>query len=699
VADDSTILAPRTSKRQGTMLASVCPHDCPSTCALEVERIDPRTIGRVDGAEANGYTAGVICAKVARYAERIHHPDRLTRPLRRIGARGDGRYESISWDAALDAIAEAFLRAEQRHGSEAVWPYYFAGTMGLVQRDGINRLRHAKRYSGMDKTICTTIVRQGWLAGTGRMTGVDPREMAESDLIVMWGGNPVNTQVNVMTHVQRARKSRGAHFVVIDPYRTGTAAVADTHLMLRPGTDAALACAVMHVMFKEGYADRDYLARYTDDPAGLEAHLATRDSAWAAAITGLTVEQIVDFARHYGRTERAYIRVGYGFARSRNGASSVHAVSCLPAVGGKWKHRGGGALWNFGQTYRWNMNLIEGLDRRDPAIRVLDMSRIGAVLTGDRFDLGDGPPVTAMLVQNVNPAAVAPDTHKVLRGLMREDLFLAVHEQFMTETAALADIVLPATMFMEHDDLYQAGGHPHIQIGRKIVEAPGLCRSNHFVICELAHRVGAEHPGFAMSEMELIDRTLSLSGWPGAEEVIEKRWLDVAPAFEDAHFLKGFAQPAGKFRFKPDWRKQGPFGDRMPEWPDFMDVIEQPTALCPFRLVAAPARSYLNTSFTETPSSQKREIRPTVMLHPEDARERDIADGARVQIGNHRGAITLHAKFFDGQQRGVVIVESIWPNKSFPEGVGINALIGDDPAPPAGGAVFHDTHVWVRAAR
>ncbi|MBM3522146.1 MAG: molybdopterin oxidoreductase family protein [Alphaproteobacteria bacterium] len=678
------------------MHASVCPHDCPSVCAIEVEKLDERTIGRVNGAEANSYTAGVVCAKVARYAERIHHPERLLHPLRRIGAKGDGRHERISWDAALDEIADRFTRAAQKHGSETVWPYFFAGTMGLVQRDGINRLRHAMKYSGMDKTICTWIVQAGWLAGTGKQWGVDPREIAGSDLVIMWGGNPVATQVNLMAHVSRARKERGAKFIVIDPYRTPTAQVADQHIMLRPGTDGALACAVMHVMFKEGFADRDYLARYTDDPVGLEAHLATRTPEWAAAITGLAVEEILGFAREYGRVERAYLRVGYGFSRSRNGAANVHAVSCLPAVGGKWKHRGGGAFWNFGHTYRWDKTMIEGLDRRDPKIRVFDMSRLGAILTGDPTDLRGGPPVTAMLIQNVNPMNVCPDLNKVRRGFLREDLFVAVHEQFMTDTAAIADIVLPATMFLEHDDIYQAGGHSHIQIGRKIVEAPGDCRTNHFVICELAKRLGAEHPGFHLTELEIIDWTLAKSGWPDAATITAERWHDAVPDFETAHFLNGFGFPDGKFRFRPDWKSLGPYGERMPEWPDFHAIIEAATPEHPFRLLAPPARNFLNTSFTETPGSRKREGKPSVMIHPADAVELGIAAGDMVTLGNHRGTVALEAKLFDGVQRKVIVVESIWPNAHFPGGLGINAVIGDEPAPPNGGAAFHDTHVWVR---
>ncbi|MDX1432102.1 MAG: molybdopterin-dependent oxidoreductase, partial [Gammaproteobacteria bacterium] len=311
---------------------STCPHDCPSTCALEVERIDAHTIGRVYGARDNDYTAGTLCAKVARYAERVHHPARLRQPLRRRGAKGVGMsaFAPLAWDDALDEVAEALTRAAARHGPATVWPYYYAGTMGLVQRDGIERLRHVMRYSRQHSTICITLVDAGWIAGTGAKRGLDPREMAESDLVVVWGGNPVSTQVNVMRHIARARRERGAKLVVVDPYRTGTAEKADMHLMPRPGTDGALACAVMHVLFAEGYADRDYLARYTDAPEALERHLESRGPAWAARITGLAAEEIIEFAHLYGRTERTFIRIGYGLSRSRNGAANVHAVSCLP---------------------------------------------------------------------------------------------------------------------------------------------------------------------------------------------------------------------------------------------------------------------------------------------------------------------------------------------------------------------------------
>jgi anaerobic selenocysteine-containing dehydrogenase len=453
-----------------------------------VELLDDNRIGRVRGAKDNSYTAGVICAKVARYAERIHHPDRLMTPLRRKGEKCSRDFEPISWKDALDITAQKLLEAEALHGPEAVWPYYFAGTMGLLMRDGINRLRHAKRYSGIFNTICTPLAQSGFIAGAGSLMGPDPREMAKSDLVVIWGTNPVSTQVNVMTHATRARKERGAKIAVVDVYRNGTVAQADLALIIRPGTDGALACAIMHVLFRDGLADLDYLAKYTDCPEAFEAHLADKSPEWASAITGLRVDEIEDFARLIGNTPRSYFRCGYGFTRSRNGAVNMHAVTCIPTVTGAWAHEGGGAFFGNNAIYHWDKSMIEGLDVKDPDVRMLDQSRIGPVLYGDLQDIGEGPPVTALFVQNMNPVAVAPEQDKVKAGFGRDDLFICVHEQFMTETAQLADIVLPATMFLEHDDFYQGGGHQHILLGPKLIDAPGECRSNHDVLCSLAER-------------------------------------------------------------------------------------------------------------------------------------------------------------------------------------------------------------------
>jgi anaerobic selenocysteine-containing dehydrogenase len=683
--------------------ASACPHDCPSTCALDVEIVDAHTIGRIHGAADNDYTSGVVCAKVARYAERVHHKDRLLTPLRRKGRKGSGEFVPISWDDALDITAEALLRAEQRCGAQSVWPYYYAGTMGLVMRDGINRLRHAKRYSGFHSTICVNPAYSGFAAGVGKIAGPDPREMAKSDLIVIWGTNAVSTQVNVMTHAIRARKERGAKIAAVDVYMNGTMAQADLPVLIRPGTDGALACAVMHCLFRDGRADHDYLARYTDAPQELAAHLRERTPAWAAGITGCDVATIEAFATLIGERKRAFFRLGYGFSRSRNGAANMHAASCIPAVTGAWLLEGGGAFHNNSDIYHLDKTMIEGLDVHDPSVRFLDQSRIGAVLEGDADALAGGPKVAALFVQNTNPLSVAPDQERVKRGFAREDLFVCVHEQFMTETARAADIVLPATMFLEHDDFYRGGGHQYIILGPKLIEPPGECRNNHEVHSALAQRLGAAHPGFAMTPRELIDWTLRASGWGTLAELEAKRWIDCQPDFAAAHYVNGFAWPDGKFRFKPDWEnvpfrspvKSGPV-ERMPTLPDHWDAIEEAEEIHPFRLATSPARNFLNSTFTETPGSLSREKRPEVLIHPADAAAAGIASGDAVVLGNQRGQVRLHARLYDGVRRGVLIAESIWPNDAYPDGRGINSLTGADPIAPYGGAAFHDNKVWIK---
>ncbi|MCO6050901.1 molybdopterin oxidoreductase family protein [Mesorhizobium sp. RP14(2022)] len=690
---------------------SACPHDCPSTCALDVEVIDGKRIGRVHGAKANTYTAGVICAKVARYAERIHHPDRLLKPLVRGGAKGEGVWKEASWEAALDLVAEKFIRAEERYGSETVWPNYYAGTMGLVQRDGINRLRHAKKYSNLFDSFCTNLAWTGFVMGTGRLIGPDPREMAKSDCVVIWGTNAVVTQVNVMTHAIRARKERGAKIVVIDVYENATMKQADLGLVLKPGTDGALACAAMHVIFRDGFADREFLARHADDPAGLEAHLQTRTPEWASAITGLSVEEIETFARLVGETKRTFFRLGYGFSRQRNGAVNMHAALSIAAVTGAWALEGGGAFHSNSSIFKLDTSEIEGAKMADPRIRYLDQSKIGRVLTGDREALYNGPPVTAMLIQNTNPANVAPEHRLVRQGFQRDDLFTCVHEQFMTDTAQLADVVLPATMFLEHDDIYKGGGQQHITLGAKLIEPPEGPRTNHFVIEELAKRLGvADRPGFGKTERELIDTMLAKRGLGGFDSFETQRWADMQPPFETAHYSNGFAHPDGKFRFRPDWantpapnrppKSMGLQGshESLPRFPDHVDLIEVADSEHPFRLTTSPARQFLNSTFTETPTSKGKEGRPELLVHPQDASTLGIEDGTRVEIGNHRGEVILHAKLFGGIRRGVVIAEGIWPNSAHERGEGINTLVGADPGAPYGGAAFHDTKVWLRLA-
>ena len=676
---------------------STCPHDCPSCCSLDIE-VEHGRIGRVRGAKDNTYTAGVICEKVARYKERVEHPDRLKEPLLR---RGD-EWLPIGWEDALDLAADHFLRAEEKHGSQTVWPYYYAGTMGLVQRDSIQRLRHAKRYSGQYDTICITPAWTGFAAATGAIRGPDPREMAVSDCVVIWGTNAVSTQVNVMTHAMRARRERGAKIVVVDVYDNDTMRKADLALRVRPGTDAALACAVMHGLFRDGRADRAYLARHTKDAGRLEEHLRTRTPEWAAAVTGLSVDEIEAFVAILGERPRSYFRLGYGFTRTRNGAVAMHAAACVPTVIGAWQYEGGGAFHNNADIYGLDGALVKGTP--DPDVRMLDQSQIGRVLTGDETALQGGPPVTAMLVQSTNPMSVAPEQRLVRQGFARSDLFTVVHEQFMTETARMADLVLPATMFVEHDDLYKGGGHSHIMHGPKLVEPPEGCRENLFVIEELAKRLGADDAVTGLTSRQLADDMLARSERPLLHEWEAQGFLDVQPSFEIAHYTNGFAHNDGKFHFSPNWQDVpwspppmgllGPYEDA-PDLPDQWDVAGRADDEHPYRLATSPARTFLNSTFNETPGSHRREGRPEAMIHPQDLEALGFHDGEIVALANRQGSVRLHAKAYDGVRRGVVVVESLHPNDAFLDGEGINTLTSAETVAPHGGAAFHDTNVRI----
>ena len=684
---------------------SVCPHDCPSACALDVDIVDERTIGRVRGAKDDPYTAGVICEKVARYAERIHHPNRLTHPLRRVGKKGEGRWDQISWDEAFDEIVAKWLEIERDFGPEAIWPYFYAGTMGHVQRDGIDRLRHARGYSDQYDTICTGAAWPGFIAGTGVLGGPNPEQMAESDCVVIWGTNAVNTQVNVMTHATRARKERGAKLVVIDIYMNATMEQADMPLLLRPGSDGALACAVMHVLLRDDLADRQYLTQFTDFDANVEAHLMTRTPEWAVGITGLSVAEIEAFAHLVGKTPRTYFRLGYGFTRQRNGSANMHAALCIPAVSGAWRHRGGGAFHSNSGTWKLDKSLITGTGM-GKAGRELDMSEIGKVLTGDAKALKQGGPVKALFIQNTNPMNVSPEQGLTRAGFGRDDLFTVVHEQFMTETAEMADIVLPATMFLEHNDYYTRGGHTRVLFGPKLVEAPGECRSNFEVVNELLRRLGIDDASLHLTDRQMVAETFRKSRYPDLDEVAKTGFVERARPDDEARFANGFGWSDKKFRFRPNWQGAA---DRKgylwtidpaeaPKMVDWWDINEKTSPQVPFRLATSPSRGFLNSTFSETAGSQKRQPTPTVLIRADDAAAHGIAEGAKVRLGNHRGAVELTAHIFEGMQKGVLIAEGIHPNKAHGTGQGINTLIGSDQVPPFGGVAFHDAAVWIKVA-
>ncbi len=677
---------------------SVCPHDCPSACALEVEVLDDHTIGTVRGAKDNDYTLGVICSKVANYAQRTHHPDRLTTPLKRTGPKGSGEFTQISWDEALDTVAKAFKQATDEFGSQSVWPFHYGGTMGKVQRYGLVRLANCLHYSGMEETICTHIAYAGWEAGAGSVRGTDARDVKHSDLIIIWGCNAVATQINFMKHVSRAQRENDAKLVVIDPSRTGTAKKADLHLAPKPGTDGALATAMMQVLFAENLADHIYLEQYTDQPKELEAQLKDKTPEWAEAITGVAAEDIRKLARLYGQTPKSFIRLGIGFSRSRNGAHNVHAVSCLPAVTGAWQHLGGGALLGSSGMFHLDKNHLEGLDQRRDDSRWLDMCRVGAILTGNETDLQGGPPVKAMLIQNTNPMAVTPDLRRVHEGFARDDLFLCVHEQFMTETAKMADIVLPATTFVEHDDLYTSYGHTYLQTSKALIKPPGEARCNHDVICALAKRLGANHPAFEQTAEQVMEQTMADSNYPNLAQLQTDKWHDSKGSYEHMNYLEGFDWPDKKFRFKPDWHAAGDTEKHMPAWPGHWDEIFAANEEHPFRLTTPPARRFLNSTFTELPHSLKYEKQPCVHIHPQDAAAQNISEGQLVILGNTQDQVQLHATLSERVNVGALEARGVWPGSAFNDGLSINSLISAESVRPAGGAAFHDCAVWLKPA-
>jgi len=677
---------------------SVCPHDCASACTLDIEISEENHVGRIYGSRQNPYTAGVICSKVARYEERVYHPDRLTKPLKRKTPKSPtanlSDFEVIEWEDALDLTANSFEEAQRKHGPETIWLYNYAGTMGLLQRDGIQRLRSTMGFSQQKNTICSWVMSVASKAGIGDRLSINPMEFEDSDLIIIWGSNPVYTQINLMKHINRARKLRGTKLVVIDPYCSATAKAADIHLSPMPGTDSALACAIMHVLFRDGWADRGYLEKYTDDPSGLEAHLKTRSPQWASRITGVSEEEIEELAADYGRSKRSIIRVGYGLSRSRNGAATLHSVFSIAAVSGAWQHQGGGIYAGTGGQFKIDTSLIIG---PSSDARVLDMSQIGPILDGDMDVLNGGPPVTAMLIQSSNPAVVAPDSGRVRSGLLRDDLFTAVHEQFFTDTARLADVIFPATTFLEHNDLYTSYGHTYLQFGPKIIEPIGQCRSNHDLICALAKKLGADHLGFRLDDREILDRTLRNSQYPDLATLERNRLYDTGANFEEAHFLNGFPQDDQKFHFHAGWKSTNNTQTPLPDLPDFSDLMDKTNIDRPFRLITGPSRHFLNSTFSETETSKKLQKRPTAKINPNDADKLSMRNGDIIRVGNDKGSIAIHAEVSAETRTGTIVVESVWPNQAFIENMGINLLTSAEASQPSGGAPFHDTSVWIRA--
>ena len=680
-------------------MRSVCPHDCPSACSLVVT-VQAGRLTDVTGDPGHPFTQGLICGKVRAYAERVHSPLRIRTPLRRTGAKGQGAFTPVSWDDAVAEIAARWRVIMAEDGGEAILPFSYAGTMGRVQYYAGHPLFHALGATRLDRTICVSTAYAGWRATVGAVTGNDSEQMVGADLVVLWGINAAYSTVNVMTLVKQAR-ARGAFVVTIDPYRTPTAQQADQHLMVRPGTDAALALAVMHVLVAEDRIDRAYIARSTIGFDRLAAHVRDWPPERAAPITGVPTETIRAFARRYGAGPRSFIRVGIGLSRHDNGGMTCRVLACLPALTGAYADPHGGALLSTADTFGFDDDVLARSDLMPrPAPRLVNMIKLGAALTDETLR----PRVRALYVYNSNPAAVCPDQSRVLRGLAREDLFTVVHEQVMTDTARYADLVLPATTSMEHVDVYKSYGQHYVQLAAPVLPPQGQARSNWDVFADLATALGAAREHYAKTPERLV-RELLASGDASLRGITYERlrddgWARLNVATPYLPFANGAPTPSGKVEFYSDTlAAQG-----HPALPTYVPLREGPdnaalTARYPLQCIVPPNRFFLNSSFSQSDRLRRRQGTPTVFIAAPDAARRGIVDGDRVRVFNDRGAAYFRASITDATREGVVVVEGIWWPR-FQEGDrSVNVLTSDRTADMGGGPAFHSNLVEVvRAA-
>lgn len=672
---------------------SVCALDCPDTCALLIN-VDGGRGARLRGDPHHPITRGFLCGKVAQYLEREYSPERLLYPLKRTGAKGEGRFARISWDEALDAAAANLERAAREHGPESVLPYSYAGTMGLLNGAGMDRrFFHRLGASRLDRTICSSAGGAALNATLGLRYGTEPEQFRHSRLIVAWGANILGTNVHLWPFILEARRN-GARLYTIDPVTTRSAKLSDRHYAPYPGSDLALALGMIHVIVRENLHDRDYIERYTNGFAELQNLAARYPPERAAALTGIPPDDIVQLAREYATTRPAAIRLNYGVQRSERGGAAVRAISALPAITGSWKEAGGGLQLSTSQAFQFNRAGLEmpELQRRSALgreARVVNMSELGKALTA----LGD-PPVKAMVVYNSNPAAIAPNQNLVLRGLAREDLFTVVLDQFQTDTADYADIVLPVTTFLEHTDLYLAYGHYHLQLARPALPAPGECKSNVEIFRLLAARMGFDDACFSDSEDEMI-RTLLASGHPFLDGITLERLdrehsvrLNVAPGAEP--FLPfangGFGTASGKCEFGAESLDYSPpVESRLGS--------DELRARFPLEMISSKNDDSMNSTFGHRAAvDQQTSI---LHLHRDDAAARGIASGDLVRVFNDRGSLRLIADVNGGVRQGVVRAPSVRWNKKSADGRNANALTSGRLTDIGGGPVFYSCLVQV----
>ena len=659
---------------------------------------------RVAGDPEHPFTNGFLCTKVNRYVERTYHRDRVLYPMRRVGSKGEGRFERVTWETALDEIAQRLGGiARSTHGPQAILPYSYAGTMGLLQGSSIDRrFFHKLGASKLDRTICSTPGAVGMRMTIGATVGADVEGIPESDLVLLWGTNTLTSNPHMWPFVLRARE-KGARVIAIDPIRTRTAAQCDEWIGIRPGSDAALALGMMHVVFELGLEDRDYLARHTLGESDLRARAREYEPKRVAEITGLPQSTVTALGEAYGRARAAFIRVNYGLQRHAGGGMAVRTIACLPAVVGHWRRAGGGVNLSTSANFAFDKQTLERPDI-SPPVRTINMIRLGEALTTRDAGVG-GPPVQALVVYNSNPAAVAPDRNAVTRGLAREDLFTVVLEHFQTDTADWADFVLPATTQLEHWDIHLSYGHHYVTLNQPSIEPVGESKPNTEIFRLLAARMGLSDPMFADDDLTLIRQSLNSTSdkFRGVtlDALMERGWVRLSVPTPYLPFAEGgFPTPSGKCEFYSERLKEMGL-DPVPTYiPPYESPERDPLLVkrFPLTLISSPAHQFLNTTFVNVDSLRRSAREPECIIHPADAERRGIGVGMRVAIHNDRGAFTAVARVDTGIREGVVWAPSIWWGKLTKDGANANQTTSQRETDMGHGPVFYDNQVEVSLA-
>lgn len=664
-----------------------CPHDCPDTCSL-VTTVVNGVATRVQGNAQHPMTGGVLCAKVSKYTERTYHPERVLTPLRRSGPKGSGQFEPVSWDEVLADIAQRLHHIAQRN-PEAILPYSYAGTMGRVQGESMDRrFFHQLGASLLDRTICASAGSTALQHTYGGKLGMRVEFFAESKLILIWGSNSIGSNLHFWRIVQEAKRN-GAKLICIDPRKSETADKCHAHLQLLPGTDAALALALMHELIHNDWLDHDYIAEHTLGWEQLKAKALEWPPERAAQVCGLPVEQIVQLARDYGTTKPAAIRLNYGVQRTRGGGNAVRAVACLPALVGAWRHRAGGLLLSSSSHAPLNaarLHMPQLLGERRP--RIINMSTMGDAL------LQAQPAIEALVVYNSNPVAVAPDSAKVAKGFAREDLFTVVLEHFMTDTADYADYVLPATTQLEHWDIHSSYGHTDVLLNQPAIAPLGQAKSNAQIFRELAAHMAAWDPAFAAPHFQDSDEALCHQALEGScisfDDLLMQGFAQ--QDLPEAPFAEGgFPTPSGKCEFVSSALEQMGIS----AVPDYLPNYEQPSADYPLAMISPPARNFLNSTFVNVKTLRHIEGRPVLEMHPQDAAARGIADGDAVRVFNARGEHLCHASINGRARAGVVVGLGIWWRKDGMNGTNVNELTHQQLTDMGRGPAFYDCAVQV----